>query len=105
MASVTIRRKDVSGESSEVETSSVQQESLGAIDAQISKEILQPSDGKRVSMPERRFCEKCQMMMPYRTRHCKDCGRCVRKFDHHCFWLGGCVGELNHRKFWLMLVF
>ena len=55
--------------------------------------------------PEKRFCNICNVLMPYRARHCHECGKCVRKFDHHCFWIGGCVGELNHGKFWLFLFF
>ena len=54
-------------------------------------------------MPQKRFCDTCQVMQPYRSRHCWECNRCVRKFDHHCFWIGGCVGELNHGRFWLFL--
>lgn len=54
--------------------------------------------------PGKRFCNKCNLLQNYRTKHCKNCGECVAKFDHHCYFIGGCVGELNHRKFLLMLV-
>jgi len=57
----------------------------------------------KIELPGRRFCEACQVVQPYRSRHCWECNKCVRKFDHHCFWIGGCVGELNHGKFWLFL--
>ena len=57
----------------------------------------------RMPLPEKRFCEKCCLEQPYRTKHCRDCDECIRKYDHHCFWIGGCVGELNHRKFWCFL--
>jgi len=53
--------------------------------------------------PERRYCDICEAVQPYRTKHCDKCERCIHKFDHHCFWIGGCVGELNHRKFWIFL--
>ena len=59
----------------------------------------------KIELPKRRFCEACQIVQPFRSRHCWECNRCVRKFDHHCFWIGGCVGELNHGKFWLFLFF
>lgn len=58
-----------------------------------------------MEMPNKRWCDYCQVEQPYRTRHCNDCGQCVRKFDHHCFWIGSCVGELNHGKFWFFLAF
>ena len=54
--------------------------------------------------PGKRFCQKCNIMQNYRSKHCKICGECVARFDHHCYFIGGCVGELNHRKFLLMLV-
>jgi len=66
---------------------------------------LEHIEKDKTAFPEKRFCEVCQVVQPYRSRHCWDCNRCIRKFDHHCFWVGGCVGELNHGKFWLFLFF
>lgn len=54
--------------------------------------------------PNKRFCEECEVLVPYRAKHCKQCEECVAKFDHHCFWLGGCIGELNHFRFTCYLV-
>lgn len=59
---------------------------------------------QKIEIPERHFCEHCQYLQPYRTRHCHSCQACVAKFDHHCFWIGGCVGELNHRKFFALVL-
>lgn len=38
--------------------------------------------------PPKHFCDKCQIVQDYRSKHCHLCGRCIRKFDHHCFWVG-----------------
>jgi len=38
--------------------------------------------------PDKRFCDICNIIQPYRTRHCHQCERCIHKFDHHCFWIG-----------------
>lgn len=56
-------------------------------------------------IPPKGFCNKCNIVQEYRTKHCRDCEACIAKYDHHCFWIGGCVGELNHRTFWAMLFF
>lgn len=84
-----------------------------------SERNIEPSrKTKRNNMPEQRFCEVCNIIQPYRTKHCHLCERCINKFDHHCIWigkcfpwrccervfLGGCVGELNHRRFYLFLI-
>ena len=55
-------------------------------------------------LPLAHYCEKCNIIQPFRAKHCDKCESCVYKFDHHCSWIGGCVGELNHRKFWLFLL-
>ncbi len=39
-------------------------------------------------LPDKRFCETCQIVQPYRTKHCQVCEKCIHKFDHHCVWLG-----------------
>lgn len=52
-----------------------------------------------------RYCDKCNIYQPIRTRHCHDCGRCTRCFDHHCPWIGNCVGENNRRYFLPFLYF
>jgi len=70
-----------------------------------SERNIEPSrKTKRNNMPEQRFCEVCNIIQPYRTKHCHLCERCINKFDHHCIWIGGCVGELNHRRFYLFLI-
>lgn len=61
------------------------------------------SNLEKPSKPPRHYCQHCELLQPYRTRHCHQCQACVAKFDHHCFWIGGCVGELNHRTFFLTL--
>lgn len=53
--------------------------------------------------PERRYCNFCQNLQPYRTKHCSRCQACIAKFDHHCHVIGTCIGELNLRYFWLYL--
>ena len=44
---------------------------------------------------ELRFCKRCRLQQPLRTKHCYDCGRCVRTHDHHCPWVGSCVGGIR----------
>ena len=39
-------------------------------------------------IPDQRFCEICNILQPYRTRHCQLCEKCINKFDHHCVWIG-----------------
>eukprot|EP00439_Symbiodinium_sp_Y106_P012926 s4169_g1.t2 len=52
-----------------------------------------------------RWCKRCQLHQPLRTKHCHDCGRCVRTHDHHCPWIGSCVGENNRVLFfWYLLL-
>ena len=46
-----------------------------------------------------RYCEKCSMVTPLRTKHCSKCGRCVARYDHHCYWLVTCIGSRNHSLF------
>lgn len=52
-----------------------------------------------------RWCKRCHLYQPLRTKHCHDCGRCVRTHDHHCPWIGSCVGEGNRVLFLWFLVF
>ncbi|CAG9327128.1 unnamed protein product [Blepharisma stoltei] len=54
-------------------------------------------------IPKQGYCDVCNIIQPYRSRHCKKCEECVAKFDHHCFWIGSCIGELNHFRFCLYL--
>lgn len=49
--------------------------------------------------PELRWCNRCRVYQPIRSKHCRDCGRCVRTHDHHCPWVGNCVGENNRVLF------
>ncbi|CAE7154536.1 unnamed protein product, partial [Symbiodinium pilosum] len=51
-----------------------------------------------------RWCKRCHLHQPLRTKHCHDCGRCVRTHDHHCPWIGSCVGENNRVLFFWFLV-
>jgi len=39
-------------------------------------------------IPEQRFCNVCNILQPYRTKHCHYCEKCIHKFDHHCVWIG-----------------
>eukprot|EP00929_Paragymnodinium_shiwhaense_P096777 TRINITY_DN5846_c0_g3_i1.p1 TRINITY_DN5846_c0_g3~~TRINITY_DN5846_c0_g3_i1.p1 ORF type:complete len:431 (-),score=63.68 TRINITY_DN5846_c0_g3_i1:159-1451(-) len=52
---------------------------------------------------EMRWCAKCGVYQPLRTKHCKECGRCIRTHDHHCPWIGSCVGENNRSLFYMYL--
>eukprot|EP00747_Dinoflagellata_sp_TGD_P224822 gnl/TRDRNA2_/TRDRNA2_97778_c1_seq1.p1 gnl/TRDRNA2_/TRDRNA2_97778_c1~~gnl/TRDRNA2_/TRDRNA2_97778_c1_seq1.p1 ORF type:complete len:338 (+),score=25.53 gnl/TRDRNA2_/TRDRNA2_97778_c1_seq1:71-1084(+) len=61
-------------------------------DPELRGECMLESEG-------RRWCEKCGIYQPLRTKHCRLCGRCCRTHDHHCPWLGVCVGEDNHGLF------
>ncbi|CAE8717227.1 unnamed protein product [Polarella glacialis] len=52
-----------------------------------------------------RWCKRCKLYQPLRTKHCHDCGRCVRTHDHHCPWIGSCVGENNRVLFlWFLIL-
>ena len=49
--------------------------------------------------PYLRYCNKCEIVKPYRTHHCRHCGTCILNMDHHCPWIGQCVGAHNHIYF------
>eukprot|EP00929_Paragymnodinium_shiwhaense_P109288 TRINITY_DN75692_c0_g1_i1.p1 TRINITY_DN75692_c0_g1~~TRINITY_DN75692_c0_g1_i1.p1 ORF type:complete len:403 (+),score=74.92 TRINITY_DN75692_c0_g1_i1:190-1398(+) len=70
----------------------------GDVDPDTGKKIVMQS-GQRL-----RYCNRCSMHQPLRTKHCRDCGRCVRTHDHHCPWVGTCVGEGNRVYFYWFLV-
>lgn len=38
--------------------------------------------------PAHFFCERCNNVQNYRTKHCKLCRVCIAKFDHHCYYTG-----------------
>lgn len=57
-----------------------------------------------LSGSQRRWCKRCELYQPLRTKHCGDCGVCVRTHDHHCPWVGTCVGENNRVLFFSFLV-
>ena len=46
-----------------------------------------------------RWCSRCEVWAPMRSKHCRHCNRCVAGFDHHCFWLATCVGRRSHDGF------
>jgi len=48
-------------------------------------------------LPKRRYCDFCQILQPYRTKHCKLCEACIAKFDHHCFWIGRLIRRMCRR--------
>ena len=70
---------------------------------QLKTKTENPAKTPKSKIPQKRYCAKCDIIQPYRTKHCNSCEACISKYDHHCFWIGGCVGELNLRKFFLML--
>lgn len=49
--------------------------------------------------PNTRYCERCELVKPYRAHHCRHCGTCVLGMDHHCPWIGQCCGARNHIYF------
>lgn len=49
--------------------------------------------------PNTRYCERCEIVKPYRAHHCRHCGTCVLGMDHHCPWIGQCCGARNHIYF------
>ncbi|KAJ3452877.1 palmitoyltransferase zdhhc12-related [Anaeramoeba flamelloides] len=63
------------------------------------------NENKNLSANQLRFCEKCKIWQPLRSKHCKICDRCVRRYDHHCTLIGNCVGERNHFIFTTYLCF
>lgn len=40
------------------------------------------------STPLMHYCQKCNLVQSFRTRHCHQCRACIAKYDHHCFWSG-----------------
>ncbi|KAK2162618.1 hypothetical protein LSH36_95g05027 [Paralvinella palmiformis] len=46
-----------------------------------------------------KFCNQCNLRLPYRAHHCKICKKCVIKRDHHCFFTATCIGHYNQRYF------
>lgn len=57
-----------------------------------------------VNGEQRRWCKRCEIYQPLRTKHCHECAMCVRTHDHHCPWIGTCVGENNRLIFYWFLV-
>ncbi|CAH2218849.1 palmitoyltransferase ZDHHC23 isoform X1 [Pelobates cultripes] len=55
-------------------------------------------------IPEKNWCNICQLVKPPRSGHCRICGACVRRMDHHCVWINNCIGERNHKFFILLLI-
>ena len=53
----------------------------------------------------RRYCDKCGIRQPLRTKHCSETGRCVATYDHYCFFVGCAISEQNHKIFVTMLLF
>jgi hypothetical protein len=49
--------------------------------------------------PNSRYCERCELVKPYRSHHCRHCGTCILGMDHHCPWIGQCCGARNHIYF------
>ena len=68
-------------------------------------EDLEKQQGPELLYVERRYCTKCNVEQPLRSKHCKDCEKCVAQYDHHCPWLGTCIGEKNHFFFYWFLIF
>ena len=80
----------------DVDRSMMDLEALGLGDFQSRGQELQSDlvdDTPRV--PQRRLCEICDIILPFRARHCRKCGVCVNKFDHHCFWIGTNIPPLT----------
>lgn len=46
--------------------------------------------------PNSRYCERCEIVKPFRAHHCRHCGTCILGMDHHCPWIGQCCGARNH---------
>eukprot|EP01080_Neovahlkampfia_damariscottae_P002799 gene2799-4207_t len=52
---------------------------------------------------QKKFCEKCFIMKPLRSKHDKHSDRCVGRFDHFCIWTNRSVGFRNHRPFMVFI--
>jgi palmitoyltransferase len=52
-----------------------------------------------------RFCDKCNILQPLRSKHCPEINACVRTHDHYCQWISNCVGENNRVLFATYLIF
>eukprot|EP00933_Yihiella_yeosuensis_P034448 TRINITY_DN27933_c0_g1_i1.p1 TRINITY_DN27933_c0_g1~~TRINITY_DN27933_c0_g1_i1.p1 ORF type:complete len:419 (+),score=28.37 TRINITY_DN27933_c0_g1_i1:101-1357(+) len=93
----------------DVEQGLVSQQGLKQIDADVfdgpKRRRLVPDDEGDDLLMRPRWCKRCKLYQPLRTKHCHDCGRCVRTHDHHCPWIGSCVGERNRVLFyWFLLL-
>ncbi|KAA6389522.1 MAG: hypothetical protein EZS28_014950, partial [Streblomastix strix] len=60
-------------------------------------ELIYPYDG--ITSPQVRYCKKCGVLQPARSRHCEATGFCVARYDHFCPWIMKSVGTGNLRYF------
>eukprot|EP01084_Bolivina_argentea_P032407 59964_1 len=52
-----------------------------------------------------RYCDKCKIYKPWRTKHCSVCNACILKLDHHCPFTANCIGYNNYRYFYMFLFY
>jgi len=103
---------DAAGDTADSEAGDLEEASTAATEDSSSATLPDfdvPVEGQpgvvRQSGHKLRFCSRCGMFQPLRTKHCRDCNWCVRTHDHHCPWVGTCVGEYNRVFFFWFLFF
>ena len=57
------------------------------------------------SIFQKRKCEKCQIIKPFKTFHCIYCDNCVINYDHHNFFISNCIGIRNNKDFFLFSIY
>jgi hypothetical protein len=75
------------------------------IDVLDDPELGKTHDGEE-SIPlevSKRYCTKCRLEQPIRSKHCKECNKWVATHDHHCPWVGSWIGEKNRLKFFMFI--
>ncbi|KAA6400857.1 MAG: hypothetical protein EZS28_003616 [Streblomastix strix] len=65
-------------------------------------EYIYPYDG--VLNTQVKYCQKCGIVQPARSRHSDLDGYCLAKYDHFCAWIAGGVGSGNFRYFFYFLI-
>lgn len=51
------------------------------------------------------FCDKCDRLSTYGTKHCNKCKTCFRMLCHHSYIVNNCIGLTNYVYYFLFLMY